>query len=135
MQSQSELIVQSVRPSTGRNGPVSAPPSQIKHCFDNGENSKNVPKNSTFNRDTKSADELHAQRKHKLTSDEMRRFYSRERHPSNGTHDSFESTGSTGSIESTTGATINDSTYQTNSCNSSPKTLSRESSVDSVRSC
>ena len=71
----------------------------------------------------------------KLTSDDMRRFYSRERHPSNGTHDSFESTGSTGSTESTTSATINDSTYQTNSCNSSPKTLSRESSVDSVRSC
>ena len=64
MHRQLKLIVQSVRPSTGRNGPVSALSSPIKHCYGNRENSKNVPRNSTFNRETKSADELHAQRKH-----------------------------------------------------------------------
>ena len=134
MHRQLELIMQSVRTSTGQNGPVSAPSSPIKHCYGNGENSKNVSRNSTFNLETKSADELHAQKKHKLTSDEMRRFYARERHPSNVRHDSFGSNGSTGSTESPTITTIKDSTYQTNSCNSSPKTLSRESTVDSVRS-
>ena len=131
MHRQLELIMQSIRTSTGQNGPVSAPSSPIKHSYGNGENSKNVHRNSTFNLETKSADELHAQKKHKLTSDEMRRFYARERHPSNVRHDSF---GSNGSAESPTIATIKDSTYQTNSCNSSPKTLSRESTVDSVRS-
>ena len=69
MHRQLELIMQSVSTSTRRNGPVSAPSSPIKHCNGNRENSKNVHRNSTFNRETKSADELHAQRKHKLTSE------------------------------------------------------------------
>ena len=64
----------------------------------------------------------------------MRRFYARKMHPSNVRHDSFGSNGSTGSTESPTIATIKDNTYQINSCKSSPKTLSRESTVDSVRS-
>ena len=66
MHRQLELIMQSVRTSTGRNGTVSASSSPMKHCYGNGENGKNDRRNSTFNRDIKSADEIHEQRKHKL---------------------------------------------------------------------
>ena len=125
MHPQLELILQSVRPIIGRDGLMSAPSSPKIHYFDNGKNNEEIYRNSKCIRRTKSTEDL--MKKHHMTADEMRRFYSRGRRPSEKRHDSFGSTGSTAS---------NGSLDETINCsrNGSPYSKSIDSTPDSVRS-
>ena len=122
MHTQLKLIMESVRSIVGQNDPKSAPTSPKIQINNYGQINEEVYRNSLLNRRTKSTEDLPV--KHQMTPDEMRRFYSPERH---ARHDSFGRIGSTESDDSTNEAInrIRDG---------SPCSRSRYNTLDSVRS-
>ena len=124
MNLQLELLLQSVRPIIRRDGQMSAPSSPKFQIFKGEINKKKMIRTLTPNRRRKSSDDLLEKRR--MTEDEMRRFYSRGRRPSNTRHNSSGNTGSTGS---------NDNTNQGRNCNLdvAPHIRSRSSTPDNIR--